>query len=103
MKYSRYQGLSLRRERGVAFVMINYPPMNLLDVPLALVGQQWHERCDTRGIELDGGSASDGQEVLPCPPRANRRRPRRRRSMRSARTLLRWFSARRSVSPCATI
>ena len=34
MKYSSYQGLSLRRERGVAFVMINYPPMNLLDVPL---------------------------------------------------------------------
>jgi enoyl-CoA hydratase/carnithine racemase len=34
MRYSDYQSLAIRRERGVAFVTINHPPMNLLDVPL---------------------------------------------------------------------
>jgi enoyl-CoA hydratase/carnithine racemase len=34
MSYTNYQSLAIRRERGVAFVTINHPPMNLLDVPL---------------------------------------------------------------------
>jgi enoyl-CoA hydratase/carnithine racemase len=34
MSYTDYQSLAIRRERGVAFVTINHPPMNLLDVPL---------------------------------------------------------------------
>ena len=34
MSYTNYQSLSIRRDRGVAFVTINHPPMNLLDVPL---------------------------------------------------------------------
>ena len=34
MRSTNYQSLALRRERGVAFVTINHPPMNLLDVPL---------------------------------------------------------------------
>jgi len=34
MRYTNYQSLAIRRERGVAFVTINHPPMNLLDVPL---------------------------------------------------------------------
>ena len=34
MQYTNYQSLALRRERGVAFVTINHPPMNMLDVPL---------------------------------------------------------------------
>jgi len=31
MSYTDYQSLSIRRERGVAFVTINHPPMNLID------------------------------------------------------------------------
>ncbi len=34
MPYTDYKSLALRRERGVAFVTINHPPMNMLDVPL---------------------------------------------------------------------
>jgi enoyl-CoA hydratase/carnithine racemase len=34
MRSTNYQSLAIRRERGVAFVTINHPPMNLLDVPL---------------------------------------------------------------------
>src|SRR5258708_26074955 len=34
MRSTNYQSLALRRERGVAFVTINHPPMNLLDVSL---------------------------------------------------------------------
>lgn len=34
MQYTNYKSLGLRRERGVAFVTINHPPMNMLDVPL---------------------------------------------------------------------
>jgi enoyl-CoA hydratase/carnithine racemase len=34
IEYTNYESLSLRRERGVAFVTINHPPMNMLDVPL---------------------------------------------------------------------
>lgn len=34
MSYANYQSLSIQRECGVAFVTINHPPMNLLDVPL---------------------------------------------------------------------
>jgi len=34
MSYTDYQSLAIRRDHGVAFVTINHPPMNLLDVPL---------------------------------------------------------------------
>lgn len=34
MQYTNYESLGLRRERGVAFVTINHPPMNMLDVAL---------------------------------------------------------------------
>ena len=34
MPYTDYKSLAVRRERGVAFVTINHPPMNMLDVPL---------------------------------------------------------------------
>jgi enoyl-CoA hydratase/carnithine racemase len=34
MSYTHYQSLAIRRERGVAFVTIKHPPINLLDVPL---------------------------------------------------------------------
>lgn len=36
MAFSQYELLSIRLERGVAFVTINNPPINLFDVPLIL-------------------------------------------------------------------
>jgi enoyl-CoA hydratase/carnithine racemase len=57
MAYEGYECLRVRRERGVAFVTIDHPPINLFDLPLLReimrIGEELAADADVRVIVFD--------------------------------------------------
>ena len=57
MSLDDYQLLSIKLDRGVAFVTINHPPINLFDIPLVLeldrLGQELEAADDVRVVVFD--------------------------------------------------
>jgi len=57
MSYQNYKGLRIRLDKGVAFVTIDHPPINLFDIPLMVemdrLGREVEEDPEVRVIVFD--------------------------------------------------